>query len=790
MATEEIYGDSEDQGRTAKTYGDPEIEPGKLLSEKDEKKVAEACMKLWKTKNQIMQRREAQWEVNELRRRGFKNVQLRQETDDRTWKAWIPPHLMKAPDALSALNKAAELCRKFVSIMLTDPPAADPIPTSGEDEDRDAAEFSGRVLQDLDSPAKLNEPKLVRRAFDRASTFGSGFVRYYIHPTAGGRAPIEISAGFDSGTGRRAERVEDAITDPTTGLDWPEFQEMFVYQDGTLGKDESQAATRFRKAIKAEVLTGRNVRMIPHTAEDIWDADGVQVAAFRPWGELKKMIEGGIELTDEQKESLFAYKPERYRAITTPEERQSLKKPPEDDEEKLVFTLTTYYKACNEYEKGVYILSAGDEFVLDRQEWSETDEAGKEISLMLPLTQYAQWAEGTADPYKFGMMDLIGEGNEIRAQIIGANLDWIDWSLNRKTFLPMGGMIRPQDLKLPGRTTLPVAPGEKPSYEEIPSFPSDATQMIGFVSTEMDQGVNLGQAAQGLESSQVQSGKHAQAIVAQAHAALSEIVQNIEDGYIRGAQIKLQLVRAYYDAQMTIGWVGEDGAYKQRAWSGADLRQTTDVRLKPGTLTMLSPVQKAALAQQYAQFGLIGQEDMRDIAAAELGGTLGLQDDAFTLRVRRQVATFLNGPPKDWQPQFEQQPVMGPPDPATGQPTPVVDPMTGQPQMQPQQIMDPVLLGIWRPYPADELPYVARTRLREIAKAMASSKFAVLPQEWQFGMLQEFQRMNLPQQGAPGMQVGQPPNTAQSPAQRTQGPMAPAEVPKFVGPGASPVSPS
>lgn len=800
MATDDIY-DQDGEPDTKQKYGDPDLEAGDLLTEEDEKKVAKAVVKIWTTKNAIMQRREAKWEVNELRRAGYKNVQLKQESDDRTWRAWIPPAVAKAPDALSALNKSASLCRTFVGVILTDPPAVTPVPASGEDEDRDAAEFAGRVLEDLNSPAKLNGPKLCRRAFDRASTFGSAFTRFYIHPTAGGRAPIQISAGFTPATPptqmnpqgspeRRAMTVEEAIKDPMTGLDWPEFQEMFVYPDGTLGKDETQAATRFRKAIKAETLTGRNVRMIPHTAEDIWDADGVQIAAFRPWGELKKMIEGEIELTDEQKEELFAYKPERYRAITTPEERRTISKPPEDEEERLVFTLVTYYKACDEYPRGAYLLTAGDQLVIERTEWTETDEAGKEISLMLPVSQMKQWSEGTADAYGFGMMDLIGEGNEIRAQIIGANLDWIDWSLNRKTFLPLGGMLRPQDLKLPGRTTLPVAPGEKPSYEEIPDFPNAADKMIGFVSNEMDTMANLSSIAQGLESSQVQSGRHAQAIVAQSHSALSEITGNVEDYAIRSAQIVLQLVRAYYDTKQTIGWVGEDGAYKQRKWSGADLRQTTDVKIKPGTNTMLSPVQKAALAQQYAQFGLLGQEDLRDISAAELGGTLGLQDDPFTLRIRRQIAAFLNGPPADWQPQFEQQPVMGPPgvDPMTGMempPTPVIDPMTGQPQMQSVQILDPVLAGIWRPYPQDELPHVARTRLREISKAMCQSKFAVLPEPWQFGIVQEFHRMNLPQMEAQGMQVGQPPNVAQSPAQRTQGPATPPQVPNMVGPGST-----
>jgi hypothetical protein len=749
------YADSDEK------YGDSDPEPGKLLTEKDEAEVAKEALKIWEAKDDIMKRRIAQWEVNELRRAGWKNVQLRQETDDLSWKAWMPPNAEHMPDALSAMNKAASLCRKYVSIMLADPPAPLAVPTSGEDEDRDAAEFATRVLEDLQSPAKLNTPKNIRRAFDRASTYGSGFIRYYIHPTAGGKKPIEISCG------PLATSVEDALIGPD-GQPWPELTTKFVMPDGTLTDIEAEAATKFIPGIKTEILTGKNVRFIPHTAEDISEADGLQVATFRAYGEIRKMF--GLELSEEEEEELFRFQPKDYKHIASKEERRTLKSPPKDDDEKLVFVLTTYYKACDEYPKGVYVVSLGNVKAPIKTEWVGEDSDGKEISLMLPLAQFKQWAEGTGDPYGFGMMDLIGEGNEIRAHMIGALMDHIDWMLSRKIFLPITGTITAKDLRLPGRTPIPIMPGMKPEYENIPGFPVEAMNLIGMTEKEMENDTSLGQVAQGLESSQVQSGRHAQAILSQVHAGLSEIRQNLEEGYIRASQIELQLVRVSVDSPTRIGWVGEDGAYKERRWTASDLRQTTDVRLKPGSLSMLSPIQKAALAEQYAQFGIITQEDLRDMISGELGGTLGLQDDAFVLRVRRQLATWLEGPPEGWQPQFQPPPV----DPNTGQPA--LDPATGQP-MQQVQVADPVLLGIWRPYPCDELPYVARTRLREIAKVMSKSEFAVKPQEWQFGVFQEYGRMNAPQQGLPGQQVGQPPNQAQSPAQRTQGPMAPPDTP-------------
>jgi len=349
-------------------------------------------------------------------------------------------------------------------------------------------------------------------------------------------------------------------------------------------------------------------------------------------------------------------------------------------------------------------------------------------------------------------------------------MDHVDWMLSRKIFLPMNSLITAKDLRLPGRTPISILPGGEPKYEDIPSFPSDGMNLLGLSDKEMEHDSMLGDVASGLESSQVQSGRHAQAILSQVHTVLSEPRQNLEDGYVRACQIELQLVRAFYESPTRIGWVGEDGAYKERRWTNADLRQTTDVRLKPGTLSMLSPIQKAALTEQYAQMGIITQEDLRDMIAGEIGGTLGIQDDPFVLRIRRQMWEWLEGPPEGWQPQFDQQPVMGP----NGQPVMGPD---NQPQMEPKQVLDPVLLGIWRPYPADEIPYVARTRLREIAKAMSKSEFAVKPKAWQFGVFQEYFRMKAPQDGLPGQQVGQPPNVQQSPAQRTQGPLAPPDTP-------------
>lgn len=763
----DVYaGEAED---TPYRIGDPELETGGLLKD-PERKAAETVARMWDAQNDFMSRREAQWEVNVKRRAGIKNVQLRVETDDRSWYCWTPPNAEETPDVVSAINKAATLCRKFAALMFADPPAPDPSPASGEDEDTDAAEFTGRMLVDLQSAQKLRDPTMARTAFDLANSYGSGFVYYRVDPRGGGRMKVEVSAGFDPGTQEQAAHVKEAARRPDDSA-WPEYTEKYVTGDGTLTEDARDAAERDVPGMVSELLTGRNLRFIPHNCIDIWDADGVMIASFQTYGRLRKQFPDLEDLEDDDKEHLFSYKPKRSKYVMTPEERREFKKHSENEDERLICTFTVYYKNCPDYPRGAYILTAADRVVLKRDEWAVEDDDGQLITLPIPVSQYAQWREGDLDPYFHGLMEMVGPGNEIRTNMISNLLDHVDRLINRKIFLPTTSTLQPRDFRQAGHTPIPINPGGEPKYEEIPSYPKDGMDLFKITSDEMENDVGLGQVAQGLESPQVQSGKHAQAIISQVHSGLSDIRENIINGYLRGCHIQVMLVRAFYDTPTRIGWVGEDGAYKEKRWTGADLRRTADVNLKEGTLSMLSPIAKSQLAYQFAEFGFLRPDELRDIVSTNLGGMLGVQDDPFLNRVRRQIAAWLEGPPEDWQPALENVPMT---DPMTGQPLP--DPeVPGKLLTQEQQIMDERLLGIFRPYLADDEPHVALIRLRELSKLMSRTEFSLQMPEWQFGVTEEFNRAKMaatPDGQQPGQEPGMP-----SPAQRTDGPLALPETP-------------
>lgn len=768
MATE-IY-DSDTDFEVPETYGDAEKDTdGTLLDEKNKTKVARQAMKLWESQNDRMRVKEEQWLVNEWRRTGYSNARLTKESDDlQDVRAWLPPNA--TPDTVASVNKAATLCRRFTSLMFADPPVPEASPYSGEDEDIAAAEFTTRMLVDLQSASNLNDIKAHRRAFDRGHTFGSGFIRYFVEPKGGERVPIEVSAGFNPGApgmgipARRAEHIDDAINDPTTGMPWPNYMERYVRPDGSLTDEPSEAATKRLPTMRSEVLTGRNVRLLPHTAEDVWEADGCQVVTFRTWGEIKATFPEMKRLSEERRNKLFNYKPKRSRYLMSAEQQKAWSRKPERIDDRLVLVLTTYYSTHADYPKGAYVVTLGNSETVVQEEWCVGGPDGIEICLPVPLTQHKMWEEGEDDAYATATMKIIGPGNEIRAHVIANLFDHYKRILNRKIFLPFSSTIQPRDLRLPGSFPIRMNPGGKPEYEDIPSFPADGMNLFSITSEEIENQVGLPQVAQGLESPQVQSGRHAQAIISQVHAGLAEIRQNIIDAYERACHIQTMLVRAFFDAPMRIGWVGEDGAYKEKQWRGADLRFTSDIRLAPGSLTMLSPVAKAQLAEHFAQLGLIGADDLYDLEASNLGGILGIQDDPFVMRIRRQIAAWKDGPPDGWQPQFEQQPVV---DPATGQP--MTNPITGQVQMETVQRMDPVTASIWTPVPADMEPNVALKRLRELAKTMSSSRYLEQPPEWRWGIEQEFIRAKTASVGAQGgLQPGQPPPMMRSPAQVQQ----------------------
>jgi hypothetical protein len=724
---------------------------GPLLSLSEEK-AAKLALRLWDAQNRTMNRRKVRWKANYLRRQGVPGVRLiRTDYDRSEYTVWAPPGGSRTPPTM---NKAARLCRRVEDNLFADPPYPDATPASDTDTDRAAAEFATRVLLDLGSESGFNNLQTIRESFSKASTYASGFRRYWVDPQGGGHRPKQIMASKNAV--QLGDGDMDPLVDPTTGVEDPEPTLRYVARDGkTITDDAKKAALEWVPKIKCDVLTGHHVRMIPETVNRMHDASGAMVAMFVTFSTLKARYPDVIaKLTPTQIRQMGKYRPERFRDLIpdwltdaptgVKTERPDTETGGQNDEiadDAYVFFLCIYYRAGGQYPMGCYFCLGGDKIVLDRDKWIGETPSGEPEILDIPIDQVKQFHEGRDDPYGDCLMDLLGNPNEIRNAQHGSWIEHLDRFNNRKVFYPITSILQPKAMQQMTGTYIPINPGGQPFPEEIPDYPKESIELLDRVTDEMNDESGLQQAAQGLEVPDINSGVQANYTIEQANKALAELKQNAEDALVRGWRIVLQLTRNFLTQPMKIRWLGEDNGWKEQEWSGSDLGSTRDVRLAEGSFTMLTPSVKATVASQYAQAGVLSPDEYKDVIRTNISGLIDIEDDPFYLRVRRQITAWKDGPGKQLKQQESQWQVQQ----ATIQqhqqagaifgsaPAPVPPPQPS-PFAQASQ-------SLFKRLPVDLEPLVAAVRHRELSRTLASTDFTKQPPEWQQAYLAEYDAM-------------------------------------------------
>ncbi len=719
------------------------------LAQAEPDKCAKKIQATWDQAKQhpTNQKREAQWKVNDLRRRGIPNVRLQKSENENVYTVWVPPG---AAQAAPVVNEAATLCRKLTANLWADPPAPNVLPSSGDDDDRDSASLAERALIDLSGEGGINDIRKGRRAFDRAHVTGSGFIWYDVDPAGGGMGPQAVQASPQAAT------LDDALTAGapytmrfvTDEQDYqpppiPQVQgvdplgQPIVQQvqppprKARLLVDDPAKATQVPlPKLSSEVMKAQHIVMLPGSTDDITEAYGVIKGTFVPYGKFKRQFADYVAgLSDDAKAKLFTVKPAKTEGLYPAGAKGA---DAEQGDNRFVWVMCYVNEAGGAMPKGAYIVVAGGGIAYAAP-WSRPVN-GRDVPLDLPVTQYALWDEGRDDPYKVGTMEIVGPGNEVRTAQIGGLLTHLDRFNNRKVFYPSNSMLQPKQIQLSTGTYIPMNPGGgAPVHETIPPYPAESMEVFTITRDEMENSVAMTGVAQGLDSPNVQSGRHAYQVVAQAHAGLSELKQNIEIAYCRGCRIQLQLIRAFYTKPQLLKWSTEDGQHREKWFTGTDLGDNVDVQLAPGTLTMMTPAAKMALAVEWNQEmpGILSGDQIKRSLFRGIGTTLGIEDDPTALRIRRQLSDWADGPGQN--PQALQQ--KGP--------------------------------QIWQPVPSDETPAIAQVRYQEIAQFMQSVKYLRWPPEWRQFVDQEFQHMQQilapPPPPVPGGGPGGAPGQAPSP---------------------------
>jgi hypothetical protein len=715
--------------------------------EAEEEKVAKDLDKKWSSQDKGMAPRLARYDLNSRRRDGDPYSKLIKNQDDDTYRVYTPRGIEDAPPSL---NKTDDLCIKVVSNLLVDPPKPECEPASDSDEDRSAAEFSTRVLMNESTESGFNIPDHVRVAEDLACSFSSGFVYAYLDPHGGGNQPREIMAPQAATTiGPDGQPVLEGEPDPLTGVAQPVVGPpvlRYVGLDGvSIVDDPNQAELEWLPKVCGEDLTGQHVRFIPETCTGIRDCDAVLIVAMPSIDSLKAMFPetvGKMKADDLRK--LVSYRPAICKKIlpkwagdgqgTQSEQWKAEDGPPGDA---LACTITAYHKGNRTYPLGAYVVMAGGKFILDRREWKEQVRAknGKMVdrAAIIPLSQFRQFRDTkNKDPYGRGLVDLLSDGDPLRSFAIGAVIEYLHRVNNPHLFVPVGSGIQAKSLNLPRGTPIPYNPsgGGLPKQEEIAPLPPAFMDFVRYIEERMDSVSGLEQAAQGTASASVQSGKHAQQIIEQALVALSGTKSEMESGYQRLCRIVLTLIRMGYTKPQRLKITGDTGAYKEKEWTGADLGNTTDVKIMAGTSTMLAASAKSSIALEKLQVGAITPEDFQRAEEGNVRVLIGAQDNPHKTRIRGQISDWNDGPPENWQPVPPQ--VM---DPLTG--APPVDAVTGAPVPPPVDPANPFADARI----VDQEQAVAMVRHAELARAQGGTKYGSKPPEWRALFDAEYEAM-------------------------------------------------
>lgn len=716
-ATEYSQGD---QGNVSPTpaKGKRPTDPGKTptLLDMDETDAAKSMLRDWDQSYRDIKALLPQWKVNRARSLGYSGVKLIKRQDEN--RAYIPAG---AVPSIAGLNKASRLRRRLRSVLFADPAMPEAMPAGDDIQEIDQAETATRILADVCSEGNLDLNLGMSDAFDLASDYGSGFLRFWVDPQGGGYVPREIQAHPDAQTEAEKDGDDLAPKDPIT---------RYVREDGTLTDEPTEAQREWRAKLGRELLTGKNVRFLPHTVRDIWEADGLMIGVMVPWPTLLGQFPDLATLSEQEQDAMVRARPQRVEELVPISRRKFLTAAKREDS--LVFVLTRYHKQSTAYPQGFYGIACGDGTMLHRGTWFDEQHAEP---LDIPVTQIGQFRDEDAGPYFRGVMEMLGPGNEVRAMLLGSMLEFVDrFVVNRKIFAPVTAGYQAQQQQGPLGMVIPVLPGQVPTFEDVPDYPSFGKETLAFINEDLDDESGLQSAAQGIQESGVKSGLHAQVLVEQVNMGLSDLRENVERAYVRAWRIVQQQIRAFYSGEQQLSWLGDDGAFKVKLWTPGDLGSTKDVRIAKGSFTHLAPSAKAALAQNYAAAGFFGNLQInpqtgqpfdpvatlrfQHAVTSHVGGLLGITEDPHTLRIRRQLARWSEGPPA----------------PAVLPPRGLVPP--GQPSPNPYAAS---LQAIFQPLPVDEEPRVALIRAYECGRVMAGTKFGSFPDPWKVGLVQIYQ---------------------------------------------------
>ena len=760
---------------------------GELLEEPSDFRVFRDIDREVLRQEPLAKRREEEGKHWDRVRRGVPFSFLEKSEDQSIYRASLPPGIEDNQQPIP--NKVLDLSSKQVSQILVDPPLPNPKPDGDSEENRGAMDLAKRFLRADGDASGTNDQELYREVLTQNRTRKSSFAFVWVDPTAGGWRP-------------KQKKAHPRAEDPTRPLEAPMLDsngQPITREDGStameratdpvlryVGEDEagnetfvdqaSEAAREWLPKHRRKVLTANQVRTLPSTAP-AWEAHSITLIMWEPLGEARKRFSCLANMSKQQLKQLCTWKPKRWKSIVPEAQRpkgDGLDADGSVSDDTLLFWYHKFCRITPDYPDGAEIAVTGGTvgarkpgYVLKRDTLREDVELedGTMVPVLMdpPIAQFRALLDAECgDPMGDTPVSFYGGANETRAHLYLSVLEDIELRLNPNVYLGATSSVTREDINRRDGTPIEIlTKDDMPTFEQRPPMPAHLPTMLERVDHDMDVLANLSQTAQALDSSYSVSGEAKKVALRQAKVQLAQEWQGFVNGCVTYWRIKLQLAQARLKTPQLVKLGGENAAYKQRWFVGADLIGVSTVALQPGSATMMSPAEKAQYLSTMQQAEWLDKDQAGEVARTSMADDLGLPPNPHEEHIDRCIADWLEGPPEGWEEHFQevqrfperQQAHQQQLDAATKQTVAALvsqgaDPETAQQlaaqqttaQLGPAPVEPPPLPSPFEPRANDEEPVVAKVHYVKLSRLMSTVEFSKWPKSWRTLVEQRYQQ--------------------------------------------------
>lgn len=677
---------------------------------------------------------------------------------------WTQSYLPGTQNALASgpvPNKQAELCQRLTETLLVDPPKPDPTPLDDDESAQRGADLAREYLTQDGGEAGTDDLGLFSYQVEAATTRGAVYNYYWVDPTGGGSVPKQIKA--------HPEAIDPA--NPLVGPDGQPTTD-YILRYVTAGDPESGQGAQFTDhpadaervwvpRVRIKKLGREHVRLYPETA-DLHHAQQAIVLDFCTVSEARRRWPETLgSYTDEQFAPLVAWLPLRPLALLPPALRPVWRNGFEQSrtggtkagamDQRILFYYAYLGLAEPDYPEGALLCvnGANGGLVLGRDTLTVEVEVPSESrqdqmvtdrkDLDIPLAELRLLPDvDDRDPLGFPFMARIAGAGEAAAMLSLGFQELLDRRLHPVRYNIATSPVD-QDTVESARSIGGYVPintkDDMPQVEELDDLPAEWFPYQQGLHQGMDESAGLRPPDQAQEA-KVKSGVALRIEVSEASKVLTRMNRALHSCWSRHARIKLQMAMKYFDVAQLLRYVGNDGSAKQEWFTGNDFARVGGVEIATGSGTMLPTTEKVNLAIQLRDAGILDPDYAAEIALSQSGKQLGAPENPHVQRIERQVSSWLEGPPADFEMQqmAYQQAVM--------QHAAEAEAELQAGAMAPSQ---PPPQAPWTPFHVEVMdvkPQIAAVRARRLETLMAKTEFSRFPEAWQNVARQAWEQAN------------------------------------------------